>query len=152
VKNQRIVVAKEASKGCSIHVEAPIRVALSLAPKRVFELISAYIRIRRATRKNSHGSHCPTRPWKRPHLSPVRRENGPVFKRTDSPLRLLELIRLRVQYFIRSLRFESSADTTSVFASGRWKFLQNSVRNVFPRHAHKVCGHEMPRAAAPYRG
>ena len=121
----------EASKGCSIHVGAPVRVALSLAPKRVFELISAYIRIRRATRKNSHGSHRPTRPWKRPHLEPVRRENGPVFKRTDSPLKLLELIRLRVQYFIRSLRFESSADTTSVFASGRWKFLQNSVRNVF---------------------
>ncbi len=121
-------MATEASKGCSIHVGAPIRVTLSPAPKKVFELISACICIRRATSKNSRGSHRPTRP----HFSPVHRENGPVFERTDSPLKLLELIRLRVPYFIRSLRFESSADTTSISASGRWKFLQNSVRNVFP--------------------
>ena len=100
MKNQRIVVAKEASKGCSIHVGAPIRVTLSPASKKVFELISACICIRRATSKNSRGSHRPTRPWRRPHFSPVHRENGPVFERTDSPLRLLELIRSHTSFAV----------------------------------------------------
>ena len=123
-------MATEASKGCSIHVGAPIRVTLSPAPKKVFELISACICIRRATSKNSRGSHRPTRPWRRPHFSPVHRENGPVFERTDSPLKLLELIRSHTSFAVSVSK--SFADTTSISASGRWKFLQNSVRNVFP--------------------
>ena len=145
-------MATEASKSCSNHVGAAIRVALSPAPKKVFELISTCICIRRATSKNSRGSHRPMRPWRRPHSSPVHRENGPVFLRTDNPLKLLELIRLRVLYFIRSLRFDSSAYTTSSSANCRWKVLENSARDVFPSptpttYAATKC-RELPRHIA----
>src|SRR5260370_16955424 len=92
-------MATEASKGCSIHVGAPIRVTLSPAPKKVFELISACImhppcheqKIRvEATALRGLGGG--------PHFSPVHRENGPVFERTDSPLKLLELIRSHTSF------------------------------------------------------
>jgi hypothetical protein len=141
-------VATEASKSCSNHVGAAIRVALSPAPKKVFEFTSACMCIRRATSKNSRGSHRPMRPWRRPHSSPVHRENGPVFLRTDNPLKLLELIRLRVLYFIRSLRFDSSAYTTSSSANCRWKVLENSARDVFLRQRPRSM---RPRNAASCR-
>src|SRR5260370_17257619 len=137
-------MAAEASKGCSIHVGAPIRLTLSPAPKKVFELISACIMHPPCHEQKIRVEATALRPWRRPHFSPVHRENGPVFERTDSPVKLLELIRLRVPYFIRSLRFESSAATTSISAIGRWKFLQNTVLNGFsspspPKYDASTC-------------
>ena len=51
-------------------------------------------------------------------LLTVHHKNGPIFERTDAPLKLLELIGLRVPCFTRSLGFESSAATASMSACG----------------------------------
>ena len=93
-------MATEASKGCSIHVGAPIRVTLSPAPKKVFELISACIMHPPCHEQKIRVEATALRPWRRPHFSPVHRENGPVFERTDSPLRLLELIRSHTSFAV----------------------------------------------------